>query len=385
MIYLDDVWYEYPNGVLGLKGVSLRIEGSSFVGGSTGSGKSTLLRTFNGLIPKFYGGKMRGTVRVEGKVFFIGQNAEEQIITSRVYDEMALPLLHGGYGIEEVDKRVKDVARSCGMEDLLEMETSKLSDGQKQLVVIATALASGSDILALDEPFANLHPDLAKRLIRLISKRTVVMAEHRLEYSEFFEEVIWMEDGRVSEPKDPPELECVRGKPGEVVVRVKDVTFGYDRPLFEGLSLEVRRGEIVAVVGRNGVGKTTLLKLIAGIYRPWDGEISVKGRVGISLAFPNYHLFEKEVRRETKMLEVFGLESLASRHPHSLSFGEAKRVAIAKAFERDVVLLDEPTAGQDSEFKARLLRVSRELGRAVVVATHDLEFAECCDEIVKLR
>ncbi len=390
MICLKNVRYVYPNGIVGLKGVTLRIEENTFLSGFTGSGKSTLLRTFNGLIPNLYGGRLEGEVVIDSDVYFLGQNADEQIIASRVYDEIALHLLHKGYDWDEVDRRVRRVAKICGIRNLLNRRTSELSDGQKQLVTIASALASDCGCLALDEPFGNLHPKIAKDILKILLKldRTIVLSEHRLEFAEYFNKRIWMDDGRITDFPDLDfALDCKRElKSNKTVVKVKSVTFGYDEPLFEDLSFEVKEGEILAIVGLNGCGKTTLLKIIAGLLKPWDGSIEVKGCVSMSFSFPNYHLFENRVCEEAKpeMLKLFGLESLANRHPHSLSFGQAKRVAIAKAFCGDVVLLDEPTAGQDWRFKLKLLEIARKLGKTVILATHDLELAGCCDEVLEL-
>ncbi len=386
MISLRNVKYVYPNGTVGLKGLSLDIEENALIGGRTGGGKSTFLRVLNGLIPNFYGGKLEGLVRIEGRVFFVCQNADDFIVSSRVYDEIALPLLHSGLDWEEVEKRVRKVARTCGLD--LNKEVSKLSDGEKKLVAIASALAGDFECLALDEPFANLHPKVAKKILKVLLKsgRLSVVSEHRLEFAKYFDKFLWIDDGRLSKP---PKLEfrLVKGKiEDEVVVKVESVTFGYDEPLFEDLSFEVRKGEVVAVIGENGCGKTTLLRIIAGTLKPWDGSVEVKGKIGMAFNFPNYHLFESRVDREVdvELLRRFDLVDLATRNPHSLSFGQAKRVAIAKAFRGDVVILDEPTAGQDYEFRAKLLNIAREMGKTVIIATHDLKLAECCDEIVEL-
>jgi len=381
MISLENVSYTYPNGNRAIDGVSLKIEGRTFVGGRTASGKTTLLRILSGLIPEFYGGELEGIVRREKKTYFVPQG--EHVVSTTVAYEMALPLLHSGMDWDEALRRCRSIAKKCGIEDIFWEKTWRLSDGQKRIVAIASALASGR-IPVMDEPFANLHPDVAKRIVSLLD--VCVISEHRLEFMDMFDDVIWLERGRVSEvPKLDRECEF-DGDVGEKMIEVDSVTFGFDRKLFEDVSFEVREGEVVALVGRNGCGKTTLLRIVAGFLRPWSGEVVVKGRVGLVFAFPNYHLFERRVEEEVSkdMLKTFGLERLKDRHPHTLSFGEAKRVAIAKAFERDVVLLDEPTAGQDWTFACELLRLSKELNKAVLVATHDLEFARLCDDIVRL-
>ena len=383
MIYLENVYYTYPNGVKALKGVDLKIEENMFIGGLTGSGKSTLLRVLNGLIPNFYGGKLDGNVEIIEKPYLVFQNADEQIVFNTVFDELAIHAC-------QVDKDLNDVKRvvkKLEIGHILNREIHKLSDGEKRLVTIACALLS-SKVIALDEPFANLHPSIAKEVLRLILKNVelMIISEHRLEFRNGFE-FVWLEDGRVSSfnwqrlTVNFSDISC-----NDTVLKVEDLQFGYDKPLLKDVTFEVNKGEICAIVGRNGCGKTTLLKLIAGILKPWNGKIEVRGRIGLCLSTPNYHLFADSVAEEIgiDMVKLFNLERFADRHPHSLSFGQAKRVAIAKAFKGDVVLLDEPTAGQDYLFKLRLIEVAKKLGKTLIIATHDYELLEWCDVVVEL-
>ncbi len=380
MICLKNVSYTYPNGVKALKGIDLKIEENTFIGGLTGSGKSTLLRVFNSLIPDFYGGKLDGIVKIIERPYLVFQNADEQIIFNTVFDELAIHACQVGKDLSDVER----VAKRLGIE--LSKDVHRLSDGEKRLVTIACALLS-SDFVALDEPFANLHPSFAKDVLRLLLKNSevVILSEHRLEFSKGFD-FLWLEEGRVSSFREwnlkIPKIRCG----DDTVLRVEDLCFGYDGLLLKDVTFEVNRGEICAIIGKNGCGKTTLLKLISGILKPWSGRVDVKGKVGLCLSNPNYHLFADSVLEEIgkDMVRVFELERFANRHPHSLSFGQAKRVAIAKAFRGDIVLLDEPTAGQDYVFKYRLFEVARELGKTVVMATHDHEILEWCDVVVEL-
>jgi energy-coupling factor transport system ATP-binding protein len=383
MICLKNVSYTYPNGVKALKDINLKVEENTFICGLTGSGKSTLLRVFNGLIPNFYGGKLDGIVEISEKPYLVFQNADEQIIFNTVFDELAIHAYQVGRDLSDV----KRIAKRLGIEQILRRDAHKLSDGEKRLVTIACALLSG-EVVALDEPFANLHPSIAREILNLLLKNTklVILSEHRLEFQNGFE-VVWLEDGRVSSFKRQDVNISFNAKCGDdKVLSVENLCFGYDRLLLKDVTFEVNKGEICAIIGKNGCGKTTLLKLIAGILKPWSGRIEVKGKIGLCLSTPNYHLFADSVAEKigTDMMKLFGLERFAKRHPHSLSFGQAKRVAIAKAFKADIVLLDEPTAGQDYLFKYKLLEVARRLGKTVVIATHDYELLEWCDVVVEL-
>lgn len=196
------------------------------------------------------------------------------------------------------------------------------------------------------------------------------------------------------------------------MIELNDVHFSYDKvPVLNGISLKIAKGEIVAIVGANGSGKTTLLKHINGILKPGSGSVIVFGmdtrkvkvselsrRVGLVLQNPDYQLFAGSVAEEVsfalknfgfskdeidarvkKVLDEFGLYELRNRPPLSLSGGEKKRLCIATvmAWEPDVVMLDEPTVGQDARNRKNLLEIIKRLaatGKIVIIATHDLEF-----------
>lgn len=202
----------------------------------------------------------------------------------------------------------------------------------------------------------------------------------------------------------------------EVVLRLDKVSFGYgrERRLFSELSLEVRAGDRLALVGANGVGKSTLLLLLNGTHRPLSGSLQVEGKtfdysakalrglrstVGIVLQDPDDQLFAPTVEQDVafgllnqgvsvetvrqdvaRILERMAIGHLAGRSIHELSVGEKKRVALAGVLvlQPQVLLLDEPTAGLDDEGACALLRLLRELqveGTACVIATHDTDFA----------
>jgi len=399
-IELKNVSYTYPNGRKALNNVTFTaFHGEKvFVAGKTGSGKSTLLRILNGLIPNFYGGRLDGDVRVYGekpgveRVFFVSQHPKEQILCDRVIDEITFPLLQRGWCWSDAINAAEWAAKRCGIEHLLERCTSELSEGEKQLVVISAAIASDTDCIVLDEPFSHLYPDIARKLIEKVVRadRTVIASEHRLEMAEYFDRTFWIGDsGLKADGGEVEESSLGVGKVKErknIIIEADGLTIGYEEPIVSDLSFEIAEGGIYAIVGPNGSGKTTLLKTIAGILRPLEGRVKVKRRVTMAFQNPNYHFSAKSVEKEVspEMLRLFGLTHLSNRHPHALSGGEAKRVSIAKAFAGDVVLLDEPTAGQDYEFRSKLLRIARKTGKTVVIATHDLRLASMCDGVTEL-
>ncbi len=369
-------------------------EENVFLAGKTGCGKSTLLRTLNGLIPDFYGGKLRGVVSVYGRkgnpedVYLVTQHPEEQIVCSTVLEEVAFSLVQRGVEWRDARRIAEDTLEKVNAYHLCERKTETLSDGEKQLVTVCSAIASESRCLAFDEPFAHLHPDLARKVLDILlsDERTVVVSEHRLELSERFDRVHWMGGESaigVNLTKENIETrDCLERK--RLLVRAKNASiFRGRRQVVEGLDFEVFEGEIVAVTGLNGSGKTTLLRAIAGLEKS-DG-IEVHGKPFMSFQYPGYTLNSGTVGGEVpaELLKTFGLEKYADRHPHSLSSGERRILAALKALRGKIVLLDEPTAGLDETlriaFISKLIRIVRESSRCAIIATHDSSIAKLCD------
>ncbi|WP_346297611.1 ATP-binding cassette domain-containing protein [Geoglobus acetivorans] len=355
----------YPSGQKGLAGVAGRIDESCFISGGTGKGKSTLLRTFNGLIPDFYAGVFRGKVKVLGEkpsarvAYLVMQNPYEQITSLKVIDELVFPAVQGGVKYRDAKKDAEALAEEVGIGHLLGRTTHSLSTGELQIVEILSAILSMKKVLLMDEPFAHLSTRNVKNLVKIIEDLFAVISDHRVEFRELFPQHIDLGADKVVYPDVPAET-------GEAI--------------FDG-SLRLRKGEIIAVTGDNGSGKTTMLKRLAGEMK------KAKMDFGMVLQNPNYHLTERTVAREVgdeRFLRDFGLEGLKDRHPHALSYGQAKRVSIARAFKHDILLLDEPTAGQDMSFRMKLIHLLRKYGKTAVIATHDENLAKCCDGVVRL-
>jgi len=221
--------YTYPSGTKpALEDVSITIERGEFVvlTGPSGCGKTTLCRCFNGLVPHFYGGKLKGDVLVTGlnvrdhsiyelarHVGLVFQNPENQLFALSVEKDVAFGLENLGMLREKMKKRVDWALQITGIEELRERAPHELSGGQQQRVAIACVLAMQPDVMVLDEPTSFLDPLGAQRIFEVINELnknlgiTVVLVEHRLDLAaRYADHVIIMDEGRVMLDGKPREI-----------------------------------------------------------------------------------------------------------------------------------------------------------------------------------
>ncbi len=205
----------------------------------------------------------------------------------------------------------------------------------------------------------------------------------------------------------------------DYAVIAKDVSYRYpDGSLgVENVSLEIKKGEKVAVIGENGSGKTTLIFLLSGLLKPSEGEVKILGftnkqieeirkRVGVVFQNPDDFLFNPSVRDELlyvprqlglsekemeeiirRFSELFGLKDVLEKPPFRLSGGEKKKVAIASVlvYTPEIVFLDEPTANVDAKTRRLVGEIITSYKGTIVVATHDLEIAEKCERAIVMK
>ena len=288
--------------------------------------------------------------------------------------------------------------------------TGELSGGELQRIALASALALRPKLLLLDEPTSQLDPDGAEAFFDLVERLpcAVLVSEQRpARPLAHVDRVLFMDDGRIV--LDAPRAEALawlaEHRPlylphePDLVCALRGVRFAYgDRVVLDGASLEVRRGEIVALVGPNGVGKTTLARIAAGLLSPDSGS-ATRARAAYLAQDPGRHLVTERVLDEVALgadvgraraaLAELGLAGDEDRHPRDLSSGERERLALAAvlATSPEILVLDEPTRGVDPERKAELARLLRSEApqRGTLVVTHDLPWAaEVADRIVEL-
>jgi len=422
---VDSLTFAYTGGAPVLDDVSLVVGDGEHVAllGPSGCGKSTLLRALAALVPHFHGGTMRGSVVVggidtrnarpanlAGTVASVFQDPEDQVVMSKVANEVAFGLENVGAPAREIWPRVEEALELVGAEHLAERVTGELSGGELQRVSLASALALRPRLLLLDEPTSQLDPDAADAFFDLVEHLpcAVLVSEQRpARPLAHVGRVLFMDAGRVvlDAPRDRALTWLAEHRPlylphePEVVCRVRGARFAYgDNVVLENASLEIRRGEVVALTGPNGAGKTTLARIAAGLLQPEAGA-ATHARSAYLTQDPGRHLVTERVLDEAALgagreraraaLADVGLTAFEQRHPRDLSSGERERLALAAVLATDpeLLVLDEPTRGVDPERKQELARLLRAQAprRGTLVVTHDLVWAaEVADRVVEL-
>lgn len=457
-----------------LRDVSFSIERGQIVliSGASGCGKTTLLRCVNGLIPRSYKAEISGCILLNGKdhsteslatisqvVGTVLQDPERQIVGAYVQNEVAFGLENLGLPRQEIIDRVDETLTYLGVAHLKERETFTLSGGEKQKIALAGVLAMRPEILALDEPLANLDPASAQEALVLIRQladegKTILLIEHRVEDALVVKPdlALHMQDGGISylgpidgllrnadyhavklpapviikrakgrfstaAPRTPPANPAARP-----LIQIEGVSFGYgEGPLIlDDVNLTIRQGDVIALLGPNGAGKTTLVKHAIGLLRPNKGRVLLRGQdsremtvaqmartIGYVFQSPRHMLFAPTTREELafgprnlghspdeiqvdteQALAVVHLSEEVDRPPLALSFGQQKRVSIAAilAMRSAILVMDEPTAGQDFANYMSFMDSVVGLGTAeerpysfsaILFISHDVDLAVC--------
>ncbi len=495
IIKFEKVNFAYPDcDAMALEDISFSVTEGEFVllCGRSGCGKTTLLRHLKkSLAPH---GRLDGTITYKGKkiediskresaseIGYVGQSPDNQIVTDKVWHELAFGLESLGMDNLAIKRRVAEMASFFGIQTWFRRSVHELSGGQKQLLNLASVMVMKPKVIILDEPTSQLDPISASEFVGTLKKintelgTTVIISEHRLE--ELFpmaDRVLVMDKGQLcindtpqgaaltiynGECKDmlrglpsafkiatalgtdrkcpltvregrlflskclgdaPLQTEHIISKKTEPKenpsISLKEVRFSYSKngdDVLRGVNLDVNKGEIMAILGGNGVGKTTMLRLVTKTLKADRGSIEILGKrieklsdkeflsLGIAflpqnpqalfteitvyeelmeaLCFVPFSLSEKD-GRVCAMLTQMELEHLSSSHPYDLSGGEQQRLALGKLLllEPQILLLDEPTKGLDPLFKRTFSDILKNLckkGVAILMVTHDIEFS----------
>jgi len=493
---IQDLTFSYAaaKGRHSLEKVNLSIEQGEFLVlcGASGSGKSTLLRQLKTVLTP--GGKRQGEIRFHGvplsqvsdrdqasKIGFVMQNPDDQIVTDKVWHELAFGLESLGCDQKTMRARVAEMACYFGIQDWFHRDVATLSGGQKQLLNLASIMAMQPEVLILDEPTSQLDPIAASDFLNTVRKintelgTTVIITEHRLEdIFPYADRAVVMDKGRILADDTPSRvgqllftqdhpmftamptpvrvyygagctgespLTVRQGRswlsrefpkipanhtipapslPEEVAnpaLVLKELWFRYEKDspdILRGVSAEVPAGSLYAILGGNGAGKSTTLKAISGICRPYRGKITLFGKpmekyktselfqgcLAMLPQDPKSLFVKKSVREEleemtkdasaiSEIAQLCQIEPLLDSHPYDLSGGEQQRAALAKVLltKPRLLLLDEPTKGIDCFFKEAFAQILADLkaqGITIVMVSHDVEFCARYADVVAM-
>ncbi|MCR4703013.1 MAG: ABC transporter ATP-binding protein [Saccharofermentans sp.] len=466
MIVFSNVNFQYSSNKTdkgNLTDINLTIQDGELIvlTGESGCGKTTFTRLINGLIPNYYPGTITGELLLDGEniigksvaelgrtVGSVFQNPRSQFFNVDTDSELAFAAENIAMDPSEIISRLEEVTEELDLGDLRGRSIFELSGGEKQRIACGSVAVMHPKVIVLDEPSSNLDSESINKLKSVLKKwkeqgKTIVIAEHRLFFlKDLTDRLVVMKDGRITNvyeraemndlngslkamgirPLDEPELLIKRSKEGiRDYIKIEHFKYSYDRKT-AALSIDkmiLPGGQIVAIVGQNGAGKSTFLKCLCGIYKTKKDKILLNNsrwkrkarNKNCYMVFQdvNHQLFTESVLdeliigmddslpdREKKekaldILERFGIKDKAEDHPMALSGGQKQRVAIASsvAAGRDIILMDEPTSGMDELNMMRLsaeLKHLKEMGKSIYVVTHDYEFInECCDSVIKIN
>ena len=422
--------------------------------GRSGCGKTTITRLVNGLVPHFYPGKLCGEVLLDGRnvseipmyetaslVGSVFQNPRTQFFNIDTDSEIAFGLENRAFPREQIEEKVANAAKDLKIENLRGRNIFSLSGGEKQKIAFASVYAMNPSVYLLDEPSSNLDMEsvasLQSHLKMLKSQgKTILIVEHRLHYlMDIADRIIVLNEGRIKKDYSAREFLSLSdeerrsmglrttdlrkelplvtsGKEQETWLEPKNVSLFYKKKaVLENINAKFSQGEVIALVGKNGVGKTTFSRALCGLHKEIKGDflrdgriISKKTRQKISymvMQDVNYELFAESVEAEctfgiknpdadlvAETMDALGLTPFSEQHPGTLSGGQKQRLAVAvgQICKKELIVFDEPTSGLDYESMtsvAKIIRTLSEQGKIIFVVTHDYEFlCRTCSRIL---
>lgn len=427
--------------------------------GNSGCGKSALLMCMARVVPEIVEGTISGDIFFKGEsildksavdvsedMAYMFQDPDSQLCTFTVKDELVFGLENIGIPKNDMDILVNEVLEYLGIKALENRNLNELSGGEKQKVALASLLVMKPKCLLLDEPTANLDPNSSKEIIHLLKKlkkdfnMTIIIVEHNIKYIEsFVDRVYKFKDKKIIELdkydffrnyiKDAilPTNNNSKDKiiQNETILKVEDLSFYYQNKDFilKNASFEIKRGDICGIIGKNGVGKSTLCKLLMGLLKPISGDIKINGQsilkmkpkligenMGLVFQNPEHQFIKMTVEKEIsfgleqkgliksnidskvdEFLVLFDLKKQMKDNPFTLSQGQKRRLSTASMLiqGQQILILDEPTYGQDFENLLKLVNLIYEInkeGITVIIITHDMDFVNnCCNKVAEIK
>lgn len=459
MIEFKNVSFSYQGQEQGiLRNINLKIKKGECIllCGRSGCGKTTITRLVNGLIPNLYQGYLEGNILLKGhdilnlsmyqiaeEVGSVFQNPRTQFFNVDTDSEIAFGVENKALPWKELSGRVDDTIRELNIEKLRNRNIFELSGGEKQKIAFASVYAMNPDIYLLDEPSSNLDMiainELRKNL-QLIKRqgKTILIAEHRIYYlMDIVDRIVYLEQGEIRNIYTPNEFrelsdsqridmglraielhnqtiyesKIAKGSP---VLEINNASLSYKQnTILKHINLKVMAGEVIAVIGNNGAGKTMFSRALCGLHKISEGDIfwngekqKIKDRLKLSymvMQDVNYELFADSVEAECSFgikkfddkrvehaLKKLGLFPYRKRHPNTLSGGQKQRTAVAVSMvcNKNLLVFDEPTSGLDYDSMMRVAELIYDLAsseKIIFIVTHDYEFVcRTCSRVLYL-
>ena len=438
MLEFKDVSFTYKNSnnkVLDRVNFKINKGECILLTGVSGSGKSTLIHLMNGLIPTLYEGQLEGEILFKNKdlkdiesydisknIGYVSQDPRGHFFTTNTTSELVFSMENYGIPLNEMKKKYSELVNLLELEKLVDKNIIYISSGERQKIAIGCSLSLEPEIIILDEPSSNLDFHMTKKLKQLIEKLktkgyTIIIAEHRMYYiQDLIDRVFVINNGKVIEKtisdlksnNEVPlrsldifnlELENISCKNKELLMEINNITY---KNILSNITTTVYKGDVIGLIGKNGVGKTTLLRLLSNIMKPNKGKIVGKVVPFLVMQDMDYQFFTESVESEMKfgsadndlekinsLLMKLGLIEFKDKIPFELSGGQKQRLLIAISALANVNLLmfDEPTSGLDYVNMTKVSGILKDFSKnsALIVATHDIEFLyKTCNRVVYL-
>ena len=438
MLEFKDVSFTYKNSnnkVLDRVNFKINKGECILLTGVSGSGKSTLIHLMNGLIPTLYEGQLEGEILFKNKdlkdiesydisknIGYVSQDPRGHFFTTNTTSELVFSMENYGIPLNEMKKKYSELVNLLELEKLVDKNIIYISSGERQKIAIGCSLSLEPEIIILDEPSSNLDFHMTKKLKQLIEKLktkgyTIIIAEHRMYYiQDLIDRVFVINNGKVIEKtisdlksnNEVPlrsldifnlELENISCKNKELLMEINNITY---KNILSNITTTVYKGDVIGLIGKNGVGKTTLLRLLSNIMKPDKGKVVGKVIPFLVMQDMDYQFFTESVESEMKfgdadndlekinsLLMKLGLTEYKDKIPFELSGGQKQRLLIAISALANVNLLmfDEPTSGLDYVNMTKVSGILKDLSKnsALIVATHDIEFLyKTCNRVVYL-